>query len=103
MLTGIDHGSAALGAGLVVPRPYTVAAAIQADTSHQRCERRGRVANDSTDNQWLDSLAIRTADSLYMLAHKPTALIVVSCARESRCDPFANLKVTPLQVTFAKV
>ena len=25
------------------------------------------------------------------------------CARESRCDPFANLKVTPLQVTFAKV
>ena len=24
-------------------------------------------------------------------------------ARESRCDPFANLKVTPLQVTFAKV
>ena len=78
MLTGIDHGSAALGAGLVVPRPYAVAAAIQADTSHQRCKRRGRVANDSTDNQWLDSLAIRTADSLYMLAHKPTALIVVS-------------------------
>ena len=26
-----------------------------------------------------------------------------NCARESRCDPFANLKVTPLQVTFAKV
>ena len=26
-----------------------------------------------------------------------------SCARESRCDPFANLKVTPLQVTSAKV
>lgn len=25
------------------------------------------------------------------------------CARESRCDPFANLKVTPLQVTSAKV
>ena len=25
------------------------------------------------------------------------------CARESRCAPFANLKVTPLQVTFAKV
>ena len=28
---------------------------------------------------------------------------LVVCARESRCDPFANLKVTPLQVTFAKV
>ena len=27
----------------------------------------------------------------------------MDCARESRCDPFANLKVTPLQVTFAKV
>lgn len=27
----------------------------------------------------------------------------IKCARESRCDPFANLKVTPLQVTFAKV
>lgn len=26
-----------------------------------------------------------------------------TCARESRCAPFANLKVTPLQVTFAKV
>ncbi len=28
---------------------------------------------------------------------------LLACARESRCDPFANLKVTPLQVTFAKV
>ena len=29
--------------------------------------------------------------------------VYLLCARESRCDPFANLKVTPLQVTFAKV
>ena len=30
-------------------------------------------------------------------------LLQYRCARESRCEPFANLKVTPLQVTSAKV
>ena len=37
------------------------------------------------------------------LCYVIAALIAIVCARESRCDPFANLKVTPLQVTSAKV
>ena len=38
-----------------------------------------------------------------LCARIETNILLKVCARESRCDPFANLKVTPLQVTFAKV
>ncbi len=38
-----------------------------------------------------------------LICHGITKFSDLKCARESRCDPFANLKVTPLQVTFAKV
>ena len=40
---------------------------------------------------------------LLSFAFAPSFALAQQCARESRCDPFANLKVTPLQVTFAKV
>ena len=57
-----------------------------------------------------DAVGLPLAEYMYWVLMNKTLHVqniefteTLRCARESRCDPFANLKVTPLQVTSAKV
>ena len=67
-----------------------------------------KVSVGITDAKGYYEITIPQCDSLHV-TYTYTGFVEKSfilhsqCARESRCDPFANLKVTPLQVTFAKV
>ena len=51
---------------------------MQAQTTYLAAERRGYIADDASDNQMLNTLAVRTAHGNYLLAEKSAPLIVVS-------------------------
>ena len=73
-----DHLATAFRASVMIPRDDAAAATVEAQPSGEPVERRSVVADDSSDDQWLDGMAVGTAHAHDMLAHEPRAFIVVA-------------------------
>ena len=64
-----DHLAATLGAGVMVPRHDTAAAAVEAQTTGKAIERRGIVADDAANDKWLNRMGSRDSSrSRYAVA-----------------------------------
>ena len=71
----LTFGISTLGAGLHVPKTNTVAPTLQAQTAHLASVGWGHIGNDTTHNNVLDRLAVRTKHSRDLLTEQSPSLI----------------------------
>lgn len=62
----------------MIPGDDATAATVEAQAAGETIERRGIVADDATNDQWLDGMAVGTTHAHDMLSHEPRAFIVVA-------------------------
>ena len=75
LLTGERHLAATFRAGVLVPWPDSIAAAVQTQSSSLAAERRCHISNDATDDQLLNGLAVGAAHGCDVLSEQPVSLV----------------------------
>lgn len=73
-----DHLAPAFRTSVMIPRDDATAATVETQAAGETVERRSVVADDSSDDQRLDGMAVGTAHAHDMLSHEPRAFIVVA-------------------------
>ena len=75
LFTREHHLAATFWAGVLIPWPDSVAAAVQTQSSSLAAERRCHICNDATDDQLLNGFAVGAAHGCDVLSEQPVSLV----------------------------
>ena len=75
LLAGEHHLAVTFRAGVLIPRPDSIAAAVQTQASRLAAERRCHIGDDAADDQLLDGLAVGAAHGGDVLPEQSESLI----------------------------
>lgn len=88
--SGGSHACSASGTAVFVPLFYAVAATVETQATNDAVERGGGVANDSSDDERLESVAVETAHHDDVLPHETASFIDLCFVGAASATIFIN-------------